>query len=361
MTDQLKRHEATISKKHHFGWTPSHQEEFRTSLSKTVFIPIVIRAFEQLGWDLVFQNEATAEAKRQNSWKNWTEKITVTFNYGKAMVKSESLGNELWDNGRNSKRTGLFIYAFQQQEKEMDNAAVAKLEQEIEKANNWDDYVIPETLPSPKKREDPKPWIVIAGGIVTALVLGLVLAFLSNLGLYFIGAFEFLVALAIGFSLKGLISLSRFTNYDKLHYLLIGMIILTYVSNQYFQYQIILTENNYDDIGFFTFMKLRLEAGLNLETINTGWIGLLISWALQLGITYFVGVYRLALDLTTYQLKMVPMEVVDFAAYHIIKEKTDEQVRTELAQMGWTDRLDQDNVFNSLEAIHGAMEISRIN
>lgn len=360
MTEEHKKYEKTIKKKHSFGWTPKYEEETKTSLNKTVFVPIVIKTFEKLEWDIVFQYENTVEAKRKGEWNRWTEKISVTFEFGKIKVKSISLGNEMWDNGRNSKRVKTFIHAFKEIEKSFDREALKKLEKETEKENNWDDYVIPETLPQPKKRENPQFWIPIIGGIVSALLLGFIVAFLSVKGIYIIGLFEVGVAIAIGFILKYLIKYSNYTDYDKLNYILIVMVVITYVSNQYFQYQMILIENNYEPIGFIEFIKLRLEGGLTIKSLNTGWIGLVISWVFQLGFTYAIGMLRLVSNLTSYQLDRIPMEVVDFAVYHFVKEKTENQVRTELSKKGWTEKQDQDEVFESIGAFQSATELNRM-
>jgi hypothetical protein len=54
------------------------------------------------------------------------------------------------------------------------------------------------------------------------------------------------------------------------------------------------------------------------------------------------------------------MEVVDFAFYHFVKEKTEDQVRTELSKMGWTEEQDQDEVFESISAVQGATELNRM-
>lgn len=360
MTEELKKYESTIKKNHSVAWTPKYEEEFRTNLKPIVFIPIVIKTFEKLGWDLVYQDENSAEAKRKRDLWQWGQKITVTFDYGKVKVKSVSLGNEFWDIGRNSKRVKLFIYAFQQTEKEFDKEALIELEKEVEKTNNWDDYEIPESLPKPKGRKEPKLWIPILGGLLTAFLIGYVVAFLSVKGIYIIGLFEVGVAIVMGFVLKQLIKISNYTFYDHLHYLLIGMILITYISNQYFQYQIILNENNFEPFSFWEFMQARFEAGLTIKSLNTGWIGLLVSWGLQLVITYFVGILRLSSSIISYSLERVPMEVVDFAYYHFVKDKTEDQVRTELAKMGWNKTQDQDEVFESIGAMQGATEMNRM-
>ncbi len=360
MTEELKKYESTIKKNHSVAWTPKYEEEFKTNLKPIVFIPIVIKTFEKLGWDLVYHDENSAEAKRKRDLWQWGQKITVTFVYGKVKVKSVSLGNEFWDFGRNSKRVKLFIYAFQQTEKEFNKEALIELEKEVEKTNNWDDYEIPESLPQPKGRKEPKLWIPILGGLLAAILIGYAIAFLSVKGIYIIGLFEVGVAIAMGFVLKQLIKVSNYTFYHHLHYLLIGMILTTYISNQYFQYQIILNEKNFEPFSFWEFLQARFETGLTIKSLNTGWIGLLVSWGLQLVITYFIGILRLSSSIISYSIERVPMEVVDFAYYHFVKDKTEDQVRTELAKMGWNKTQDQDEVFESIGAMQGATEMNRM-
>lgn len=360
MTEELKKYESTIKKNHSFNWTPKFEEEIRTDLNSTVLIPIVIKTFEKLGWDLVYQDEKSAEAKRKGDWNRWTEKITVTYDYGNLTIKSVSLGNEMWDNGRNSKRVKLFIHAFQNTEKEFDRETLAELEKEVSKKINWDDYEIPESLPQPKIRKEPQFWIPLVGGIIMSLILGFIVAYLSLEGIYVIGLFELGVAIVMVFVLKQLIKVSNYTFYDHLHYLLIGMILITYISNQYFQYQIILNGNNFKPFSFWDFLQARFEAGLFIKKLNTGWIGLLISWILQLAITYFIGVLRLSSSLISYLLERVPEEVTDFAYYHFVKGKTENQVREELSKMGWNEKRDQEEVFESIGAIDGATEMNRM-
>lgn len=363
MEESLKTYEKSIEKKHSFGWAPKFEEEFKTNLNEKVFIPIAEKTFEKLNWDLVFKEDKTIEAKRKESSfgiEKYTESITITYSYGKIIVKSESLGNEMWDNGRNSKRVKLFIHIFKETEKSFDKESLEKLEIEVERKNNWDDYVIPENLPNPNYIKKPNYIIPLIGGFIVSIIISFILAKISVSGIYIIGLFEFLVAVAIGFSLKYLVKFSNFTEFLKLKYLLIGMIILIYILNQYFQYEIIVRENNYDRIGFFEFIKLRLEQGLTIKKLNTGWIGLVVSWGLQLVITYYVGLLRLITSITSYQLERVPTEVIDFVFYHFVKEKTEEQVRSELKNKGWTEKQNQDEVFEAIEAIYGTNEINRM-
>ncbi|MDA6071976.1 hypothetical protein NJT12_20335 [Flavobacterium sp. AC] len=362
MEEKLKSYERTIKRKHSFNWTPKYREEFRTSLSKIVFIPIVEKAVLKLGWDVVFKDDNSVEAKRKElalGIEKWTEAITITFNHGNVVVQSQSLGNEIWDNGRNSKRVGLFIHVFKETEKEFDREALNELERETEKKNNWDDYIIPEKLAEPTTPRNKNFSILVIGGLLISLGLGFVIAEISVYGIYLIGLFEVLVGLAIAFSLKYLIQWSNFTELAKIRFLLYGMVFLTYFSNQYFQYEIILRENSLEGINFLQFIEIRLLQGLTIKTLNTGWIGLVLSWGLQLVLTYFVAYLKLISIIASYQLRKIPTEVLDFCNYHFIKGKTGEEVRSELSKKGWTQTENQNEVFEAMGAVYGSMELRR--
>lgn len=358
MTEEFKKYENTITKKHSFGWTPKYEEDFRTQLNKVLFGAISVQTFEKLGWDIVFRDETTVSAKRKNDWDSWTEKITAKFDHGKISVKSNSLGNEMWDIGRNSKRVNLFIHAFKTTEASFDKNSLQELENDTNKSNNWDDYKIPETLPKPKKNKIPNIVLPIIIGLSLSIVIGFLIALLSTKGLYVIGLYEVGVGFIFGFILSFAIKQSNFTNYDKLHWLLISMILITYISNQVFQFLILMSSYEIGSIGFGQFIKLRFEAGLKVKSIQTGWIGLVVSWIVQLGVTYLVGTLRLISGLNDYILKRVPEEVVNFTFFHFVKNKTENEVRDELSQKGWSTEQSQNEVFEAIVAIQGINEFN---
>jgi hypothetical protein len=362
MENMYEDYEKTIKKEHSFGWTPKYETEFSTRLSLIEFLSISERTIQNLGWDLVYKEDKTIEAKRNEKAfgnERWTEAISATFEYGKIKVRSVSLGSEMWDFGRNSKRVKLFIHAFQETEKSFSKDELKKIVTENTTKDNWDDYVIPETLPTPGKVVEPKFYIPLIGGILLSILMALLLAKISISAGYIIGLFEFLVGITIGFVFKYLIKFSNYTNYDKLHYVLIGVIVLTYLLNQYFQYELILLENNYNRIGFFDFFKIRFKKGLSIGKLNTGWIGLVLSWIFQLVITYSVSVMAVVRNIAQFQIDRVAHEVIDFAFYHFVKDKTENQVRKELALKGWTERQKQDEVFEAIGALHITQEINR--
>lgn len=360
MTDELQAFESTIKKTHRFGWTPTFQEEIRTKLNQTVFAPIATQTFETLGWEVEFQDDSFVKATRKGDWNIATEEITVTFDYGKVTVKSISLGNGYWDMGKNSKRVKLFIHAFQQIEQGFDRETLLELEKEVESVRNWDDYEIPAKLPPPQKRKAPNIRIPIIGAFVTAVLLGFTIAFISYKVAYIIFLFEIGAAFAIGLAFKYLIKWGNYTNYDMLYKLMIGVIFLTYAFNIYFEYRFICIEFDYDTLGFLEFLRLRLITGLTIKSLNLGWIGLIISWAIQLGLTYLLASVRLFHIYTNYQFERVPIEVIDFAFYHGVKEKTEIEIRNELAKMGWTETQDQNEVFEAIGAIQDSMEVERM-
>ncbi|KPE51899.1 hypothetical protein [Chryseobacterium indologenes] len=363
MEEIFKSYEKEISKKHSFGFTPAYKEEFRTPVSETLFIAIAEKTFERLGWDLVYKDDYNIEAKYKcTGWMNerWTEIITATYKNGAVSVKSESLGSEIWDNGKNSKRVKLFIYAYQETLKTFNLQALKDLEKEIERKNNWDDYIIPETLPQPTPTKTPNITLPIMGGIFISLLTSFLVALLSVKGLYFIGLFEFLVATALVFAMKYVIRFSNYTDVNKLQYLFGAMILLTYISNEYFQYEIILNANNLERIGFLNFLQIRFSHGFIVNKINTGWIGWIVIWVIQLGLTGLFVYLKLVRVLTKYVIERVPPEVVDFTFYHLLKDKSEEEVRAELAKKGWSDIQHQNEAFEAIGGFQSVITLNRL-
>jgi hypothetical protein len=360
MTEELKKYESSINKKFSFGWTPEYEEEFRTNLNKTVFFPITKEVVEKLGWELVYEDESSIEIRKNAEGFHWGQKIVIDYQSGKIKINSKSIQSPLFDFGRNSKRVKLFIYAFKELEKNYDKEALTELEEKVNSTNNWDDYEIPDVLPQPEKQVEPKTWIPIIGGIILSIILGFIVAFLTIKFIYVIGLYEVVIGFLIGFGFKYLIKLSNYTNFNKLSYLLVGVVLIIYILNQYFLYGLIMSENNIEPIGFLNFIQMRFEEGLTIKSMNTGWIGLVISWIFQIGLTYGIAYNQLASNLTQYQLEKIPMEVVNFAFYHLVKGKDENEVRKELTKMGWSKEEDQNDVFESIGAIQSMQELNRM-
>ena len=149
MTEDLQKFEKSIKKEGKFGWTPKYKAQINTGLEKRLFVELATKTFEEIGWDIVFRDDESVMAVRRGSLKKATEKITASYQSGDILVESESLGNELWDMGRNSKRVKLFIHVYTLMEKDCEGEKLALLKQSVERQDNWDDCVIPDELPKP--------------------------------------------------------------------------------------------------------------------------------------------------------------------------------------------------------------------
>jgi hypothetical protein len=360
MNEQLKIDEANIKVKHRFGWTPKFEESFQTKVSAMEFLAIVEKVFEKLDWDMVFQDENSAEAKRRDEYDSWTEKITVKYDVGIIHVKSISLGREIWDNGRNSRRVRFFIKVFQDTVNEYDKAALKELGESIEKRANMDDYTIPDELPKPIVAKTPKFWIPAMVGLISAILLSYVFVFFSVRTTYIPAIFELGIAIAMAFVLNKSVIWSNYSNYDQLNRLLIAMIVIFFILIQCFDYLFFTMDNPLIPASFLKYLQFHFNAGLRIGTLDTGWPGLLVSWALQLYFIHLIADLRFGRNLTIYQIERVPEEVADFAFYHFVKGKNEDQIRDELAKKGWDTENLQNQVFQAIAARQVALEIGRM-
>lgn len=359
MNAKYEKWNCEIKRKHSFAWVPKFSENFRTSLNDQVFSAIAVQVFQALGWDTVFHDVRLAEAKIKDDWGKWTEKITVTYEFGKVQVESLSLNSNLWDAGKNSKRVKLFIRAFKDVEKTYSKESIRVLEKEIADRNNLSNYEIPESLPPPKERSRPILIIPFIGAILIAIITGYLIAYCANKVGYIIGLYEVISGILIGFCFKKLIELSNYARADYLDYMLIISVLLTFTLNQYFLYHFIVDTEIQDLVRFSDFIKMRLERGLIIDSLNTGWIGLVLSWGFQLFFTFVIAKFRLDSSLIQYRTGIVPIEVLDFTLYHLLKGKDLQTVRNELTAKGWSKEEDQNDVFYAISAIQNVQEFNR--
>ena len=355
MEDHLKAYERQIKKTHKFGNTPKFKGQMTTQLKQRLFVEVAGETFQKLGWDVLYEGDNAVEAKSRNAGGNWTEKITATFDYGKVHVESVSLGGGIWDMGRNSKRVRLFIHAFELTEKAYDEDALKNLEEAVDRKDNWDDYVIPDSLPAPKNRIKPQIAVPVIGGLIVGLLVGFSMALLRFNGIYIMGMFEVGVAVLIAFAFKYFIRIGNYTNLLALLYILGGTVLITYMASQYFMFYLSAGGGGHSISSFFEFIKLKLETGIRIDSIDIGWVGLVLSWALQIGLTYFIAYIKVGLSYNFYLADRIPYEVSEFVLYYFIKGKKEPQVRHELKKMGWV------TIQSQIEAIQSVIGLQNIN
>ncbi len=357
---RYKDFERTIDKSSSFAFTPKYRESFKTNTRLNLIYAIAIKAFERLEWDVVFSDKNKVEAKRRNDFNSWSEKITVSIKpTGDVEVKSSSLGNEMWDMGRNSKRVKLFIHVYQEIELEYDEEKLDGLAAEVTRQENWDDYEIPSTLPKPKYVKEPQLIFPLVLAIVASILLAGLFAVTSKY-FYIILLFETGIGIALAFLLLQGVKLGNYTNYAMIRIIMGFSVISVVVLTQYFQYLMIIYEHNAFDLTFFQFIQLRIEAGFMFRDLNTGWVGWLVVIILQLVLIYYTCWLRLIFYITNFQFKRVPEEVVNFAIYHFVKGKSEIEVKNELAMKGWADRQSQEYVMEAVGAVYGQQELRRI-
>jgi ribosomal protein L31E len=361
MLEKFRIFEKSIKKEHRF-WSPKYKAVFKTSLTPNEFIVIAEKTVNDLDWFVVFKDETTLEAKVKRSTlgtQNISEGIIVKIKDDEITVLSKTLGNEMWDNGRNSICAKLFVYAFQETENSFTPESLAEQVTLTNKADNWDHYEIPESLPIPQPSVRPKFYIPVFGGMLIAFLMAVIIAKLSLLGHYYIVIFEVITAVVLAVSLKYLIELSNYTNFTNLNRLLIAMVACIYFFNQYLQYQLFVWDYATPPYNFLGFLASRIQNGLLIKSWNTGWIGFLVLWVFQFVITFFLGITILISNLSKFQFQRVPKEVVDFAFFHFLNNKSVGEIREELASKGWSDPQKQDEVFEALLALQTMNEMNR--
>lgn len=361
MNKELEDLQYLVKRRFSFGINPQFSENFKTNIKDTQIIPLIQEVFKILDWPIVYTDNKSVEAKRKNQWNKLTAKITVTKkSSGRIEVHSKSLEGHLTDFGKNSKRTGLFIALFKKLEKEYSaNGKLNELEEEFNKINNWEEYEVPDKLPLPKKNREPNISIAIVGGLILAIILGFFYGYLTNLFGYLIGLYEFGIGISVGY-LFGKILVRANYLHEKPAKIMIGSILLIIlISSQFIGFIIIKTQNSLTDLSFFNFINLHLERGLTIDNIETGWIGLIIVWGFQLVLPFIIAVFKSTLIVMKAVYEKVPEEVLEYTIFLIKKNKPISEVRLLLAEKGWSEKSDQEDIFDAINVIIGIQDFRR--
>lgn len=361
MNIELENLQSTIKRKYSFKYKPEFSESFKTDIKESHIIPLTIEVFEKLEWPIVYTDKNSVEAKRKGDWNKLTEKITVTKKAsGRIEVHSKTIEGNFIDFGKNSKRTGLFIALFQKLATEYkESGKLIELQTEFEKQNNWADYEIPNELPKPKEFGKPNLTLSIIGGLIIAVLFGLLIAFLTINFTYFIGVYELGIGFGIGYFFGQILKKTNYIEFRPIQFIVAGMMIVMFITSQFTQYQLIISENNISELGFFEFMKMRFEHGLTIKDLNTGWIGLTLSWIFQMVFPYFLAIGKIAGITAHYMIEKIPAKVLEYTIYLFDMEKSESEVRAELAQKGWNKKSDQDDVIQAIAEISGFHQMNR--
>ena len=361
MSIQYENLQSTIKRKYSFKYKPEFSESFKTEIKDSQIIPLTIEVFEKLDWIIVYRDEKSVEAKRKGNWNKLTEKITVTKKTsGRIDVHSKTIEGNFIDFGKNSMRTGLFIALFKQLASEYQHSGkLNELETELEKENSWVDYVIPSELPKPKVTRQPNLTFSIIGGLIIAFLVGVIVGFLTVNFTYLIGVYELGIGLVIGFLFSQVLKATNFNEFRSIQVMVGAIMVVMFLTNQFTQYQLMITNNDISGLTFFEFMKIRIENGLTINDLNTGWIGLILSWILQIVFPYFLAISKVAISSGKRIIEKIPDAVLEYTIYLFEMEKPESEIRAELAQKGWNKKSDQDDVFLAIAEISGFNQVIR--
>jgi rhomboid protease GluP len=96
-----------------FGLTPKHAEDiYFDQFTSQQFLILAIETAKELGWRIDFTSETGFIAfTNKGRWK-WNAEITFKIEGEKATIKSESIGSEMFDMGRNRRTVEKFTNAF---------------------------------------------------------------------------------------------------------------------------------------------------------------------------------------------------------------------------------------------------------
>jgi hypothetical protein len=121
------------------------------------------------------------------------------------------------------------------------------------------------------------------------------------------------------------------------------------LSNLFTQY-ITLIGRAPESISFFKYLELLFDNGLTVDGMDVGGIGLIISWLIQLIVPYFTAQLRVNVILMKDVINRVPDVVMEYTIYLFEMQKTESEVRAELAQKGWN-RDNQEYIFHAVSAV----------
>lgn len=353
--------ERKVIRKHSFKFNPKYSESFKTEIDDNQIIPLIIEVFNKLEWQIVYQDKKIIEAKTKNNFDKLVGKITIEKkSSGRIEICSKSLEGNFWDVGKNSKRTGLFILLFNQVATEYkENGKLTELQKQYDKKNNWEDYKIPNELPKPNEFVKPNLSLSIIGALTISILTGVLIGFLTIRFIYIIGIYETGIGIILGYLFGQILKKTNYLEYHKLKLIIGGMVLVTFLTSQFSQYLLIINDNNISNLHFFEFIRLRIENGLTIKDLNTGAIGLLISWALQIILPFFICQIKVISITMSYMIEKVPEKVLEYVIYLFEMEKPESEVRALLAQKGWNQINDQDVIFDALGAVSSFQQNNR--
>ncbi|WP_200975278.1 rhomboid family intramembrane serine protease [Echinicola sp. 20G] len=104
-----------------FGLPPRYEEYYRyQDIEDTHFLVLTYESAKQLGWNIVQVGEDSLRIYTKYSLSSWSEEITVSIRKGRAYIKSECMGHQWMDWGKNSRNVKHLIQKIEKNQKAID-------------------------------------------------------------------------------------------------------------------------------------------------------------------------------------------------------------------------------------------------
>ena len=104
-----------------FGFTPKHEHSFELNiLNQQQALALITDVVTQLNWEINFISDNGIIAYTPQSWKAWSNEVTIKISGNSIQIKSACTGSEITDWGKNKKNVEEFTNAFQEAQKTAD-------------------------------------------------------------------------------------------------------------------------------------------------------------------------------------------------------------------------------------------------
>jgi rhomboid protease GluP len=114
-----------------FGFSPKNIQKFTLEdFEKENFLVLAIETASKLDWDVSFISETGFIAYTKYSMSSWSEEVTLKLEENNLTIKSECMGSQLFDFGKNKKNIEKFLSTFEEVRKTISPEEMeAKLEE----------------------------------------------------------------------------------------------------------------------------------------------------------------------------------------------------------------------------------------
>lgn len=347
---ELEEIKSSIKRKVIFKYKPDFSTSFKTNIKESQVIPLCFEVCRLLKWGIIEENENIIVAIKHRKFGNSSEQISIkTSNHNKIYLNSISLKQRFVDFGNNSQRVQMFMTLFQKLEKEYQySGKLEELETIYNKRNSWEDYKIPDTLPTPPKKREPNFNIVIIGVLLISIFTGVIS------GIYTFNfrepatIYPYITGAIIGYLFVRIVKYANFLKSERYPYFIIGIVFCTLIITMITNYFLLLEAKEIEAIHFYDFITSRVNNTLNVEQLNQGSsyiIQIIVISCIQYFIAWIIFLYKRV----KYFLYDIPEEVTEYVLYLHHINTPESTIRMKLAEKGWSKKTDQNEAMDILK------------